>query len=195
MPKGYVIFTEAIKDQAGMKAYGRAAGESIAQGGATVLAVDSRPQVLEGEWHGEQTVVLEFESVEAAQCLVRLGGVRKGEAAAAGRGRHQCRDPLRLLDAAATSLNEPRSYRYQACATKLRPPSRPCARRAHGRVPHSTVMACSGQLPDGGANRVGELGGYLGRRHLGVAVVGQGEHLGAQRAADRVAAAAGRRRS
>jgi uncharacterized protein (DUF1330 family) len=67
MPKGYVIFTEAIKDRAAMDVYGRAAGPSIAEGGVTVLAVDRQPQVLEGEWHGDQTVVLEFESVEAAR--------------------------------------------------------------------------------------------------------------------------------
>ncbi|MET0726735.1 MAG: DUF1330 domain-containing protein [Acidimicrobiales bacterium] len=67
MPKGYLILTEAIKDRAGMDAYGRAAGPAMAQGGAAVLAVDPRPQVLEGEWHGDQTVVLEFPSVDAAR--------------------------------------------------------------------------------------------------------------------------------
>jgi uncharacterized protein (DUF1330 family) len=64
-PKGYVILTEEIKDPEGMKAYGRAAG--AAMGGVKVLAVDAKPQVLEGNWHGHQTVVLEFESVEDAQ--------------------------------------------------------------------------------------------------------------------------------
>ena len=29
--------------------------------------VDQQPQVLEGNWHGNQTVILEFESVEAAR--------------------------------------------------------------------------------------------------------------------------------
>ena len=65
MAKGYVILTEEIKDPEGMKAYGKAAG--AAMGGVKVLAVDAKPQVLEGNWHGHQTVVLEFESVEAAQ--------------------------------------------------------------------------------------------------------------------------------
>ncbi|XUL93396.1 DUF1330 domain-containing protein [Streptomyces galilaeus] len=67
MPKGYVILTESIKDPAGMDAYGRAAGPSIAEGGASVLVADGRPQLLEGEWHGDRTVVLEFDSVEAAR--------------------------------------------------------------------------------------------------------------------------------
>lgn len=67
MPKGYVILTEAIKDQAGMAEYGRAARVSMAQSGASVLALDSQPQVVEGEWHGDTTVVLEFASVEAAR--------------------------------------------------------------------------------------------------------------------------------
>ena len=67
MPKGYVIVTEAIKDQAGMAAYSRASGPSIVQSGASILAVDPQPEVLEGEWHGDRTVVLEFESVDAAR--------------------------------------------------------------------------------------------------------------------------------
>ena len=65
MPKGYVILTEAIKDPEGMKAYGRAAG--AAMGGVKILAVDTTPETIEGSWHGDQTVVLEFESVEAAR--------------------------------------------------------------------------------------------------------------------------------
>jgi uncharacterized protein (DUF1330 family) len=56
MPKGYVILTEAIKDPEGMKAYGKAAG--AAMGGV---------ETIEGTWHGDQTVVLEFESVDAAR--------------------------------------------------------------------------------------------------------------------------------
>jgi len=67
MPKAYVIFTEAVNDDAGMAAYGRAAASSMAGSGASVLAADPRPQVLEGEWHGDQTVVLEFASTEAAR--------------------------------------------------------------------------------------------------------------------------------
>jgi uncharacterized protein (DUF1330 family) len=64
-PKGYVILTEAIKDPDGMVAYGRAAGKAM--GGVTILSVDRKPQVIEGTWHGDQTVVLEFESVDAAR--------------------------------------------------------------------------------------------------------------------------------
>jgi uncharacterized protein (DUF1330 family) len=65
MPKGYIILTEAIKDPEGMKAYAQAAG--AAMGGVNILAVDTSPQVLEGNWHGDQTVVLEFDSVEDAR--------------------------------------------------------------------------------------------------------------------------------
>ncbi|WP_280332800.1 DUF1330 domain-containing protein [Nocardia wallacei] len=63
MPKAYVIFTEAIKDPDGMRAYAAAAAPAT---GVRALAVDSRPEVLEGQWHGDQTVILEFDSVEAA---------------------------------------------------------------------------------------------------------------------------------
>ena len=65
MPKGYVVLTEAIKDPEGMKAYGQAAG--AAMGGVNILAVDTAPNVVEGTWHGNQTVLLEFESVDAAR--------------------------------------------------------------------------------------------------------------------------------
>ena len=65
MPKGYIILTEDVKDPAGMAEYGKLA--SKAMGGSTLLSFDSKPEVLEGEWHGTQTVVLEFESVEAAR--------------------------------------------------------------------------------------------------------------------------------
>jgi uncharacterized protein (DUF1330 family) len=66
MSKGYVIFTETIHDREAMKAYSEAAGKALA-GGPKPLAVDQQPQVLEGEWPATQTVVLEFESVEAAR--------------------------------------------------------------------------------------------------------------------------------
>jgi uncharacterized protein (DUF1330 family) len=71
MPKGYVILTEAIRDLEGMKAYGKAAMPAMGQGGCTMLAVDRAPHVLEGDWHGDQTVVLEYES-EAYQKAAKL---------------------------------------------------------------------------------------------------------------------------
>ncbi len=66
MPKAYVLVTEAIHDPEGMAAYMKAAGPTIGTSGAGVCAVDQNVEVLEGEWHGNQTVMLEFESVEAA---------------------------------------------------------------------------------------------------------------------------------
>jgi uncharacterized protein (DUF1330 family) len=63
--KGYVILTEDIKDPAGMAEYGKLAMQAMA--GATILSVDLKPQVIEGSWHGSQTVVLEFDSVDAAR--------------------------------------------------------------------------------------------------------------------------------
>ncbi|MEU5755880.1 DUF1330 domain-containing protein [Streptomyces sp. NPDC047829] len=67
MPKGYVIMTEAIHDEESMAAYGAASAESMVEAGARVRVVDSNPQVLEGQWHGHRTVVVEFASVEAAR--------------------------------------------------------------------------------------------------------------------------------
>jgi len=70
--KGYVILTEAIKDPEGMKAYGKAAGGAMS--GAKILAVDTAPKTIEGTWHGDQTVVLEFESVDAARAWYESEG-------------------------------------------------------------------------------------------------------------------------
>ena len=65
MAKGYVIITEDIKDPAGMAEYGKLASQTMAN--ATVLAFGPPAETLEGQWHGTQTVLLEFESVEAAK--------------------------------------------------------------------------------------------------------------------------------
>jgi uncharacterized protein (DUF1330 family) len=65
MPKGYVIITEDIKDPAGMAEYGKLASQTM--GGAKVLAFGPAVETLEGQWHGTQTVLLEFESVDEAK--------------------------------------------------------------------------------------------------------------------------------
>ena len=67
MPKGYVVLTEVIHDPDGMNAYFQAAAPTMVESGATVLVVDQQPEVLEGEWPANQTIVLEFETVEAAR--------------------------------------------------------------------------------------------------------------------------------
>jgi uncharacterized protein (DUF1330 family) len=77
MPKGYVIVTEAIHDPEGMKAYARAAVPTIGESGGKAIVHDTTPQVIEGEWHGNQTVVLEFESVEAARAWYESEGYQK----------------------------------------------------------------------------------------------------------------------
>lgn len=65
MAKGYVIITEDIKDAAGMAEYGKLASQTM--GNAKVLAFGPAAETLEGQWHGTQTVLLEFESVEDAK--------------------------------------------------------------------------------------------------------------------------------
>lgn len=64
-PKGYVIITEEIKDPAGMAEYAKLASQTMAN--AKVLAFGPATETLEGQWHGTQTVLLEFESVDAAK--------------------------------------------------------------------------------------------------------------------------------
>jgi len=66
MAKGYVIVTEEVTDEEGMGAYSAKALPTILAAGANVLVVGPPDAVPEGEWHGNQTVVLEFESLQAA---------------------------------------------------------------------------------------------------------------------------------
>ena len=61
MPKAYILITEDVKDPAGMAEYAKLAGKAMA--GSTLLSFDQKPEVIEGEWHGTQTVMLEFELV------------------------------------------------------------------------------------------------------------------------------------
>lgn len=67
MPKGYVILTEAIHDRAGMDAYGATSMASLIEHDGRVLVVDEDVEVLEGEWHGTRTVIVEYDSVERAR--------------------------------------------------------------------------------------------------------------------------------
>ena len=67
MPKGYIIFTERVNDEAALGAYAGKALPTILQQGGKPIVVDRNYEVIEGEWHGEQTSILEFESVEAAK--------------------------------------------------------------------------------------------------------------------------------
>lgn len=66
MAKAYMIFTEDIHDPDKMNEYSSKAIPSLFSSGGKVLAASPTPSSLEGEWHGSQTVLLEFESEEAA---------------------------------------------------------------------------------------------------------------------------------
>lgn len=65
MAKGYIVVTEDIHDPEGFKRYAQAAAATMVEG-ISVLVMDPKPEVLEGQWVG-QTIILEFESVEAAR--------------------------------------------------------------------------------------------------------------------------------
>jgi uncharacterized protein (DUF1330 family) len=65
MPKAYILITEDVKDPAGMAEYGKLARQAMA--GATLLSFDTKAEVIEGTWHGTQTVLLEFDSEDAAR--------------------------------------------------------------------------------------------------------------------------------
>lgn len=67
MAKGYFIFTEDIHDQDGINAYGAKAIPTVLQSGGRPIVVDDNAEVIEGKWHGSRTVIIEFDSVEAAK--------------------------------------------------------------------------------------------------------------------------------
>jgi uncharacterized protein (DUF1330 family) len=67
MPKGYLIIQEDIHDPEGMLAYSKASGASLADFGGRPLVVDDDFDVLEGSWHGNRTIILEFDDVEKAR--------------------------------------------------------------------------------------------------------------------------------
>ncbi|MBE0616055.1 MAG: DUF1330 domain-containing protein [Burkholderiales bacterium] len=67
MAKGYAVFTETIGDQARYEGYVSRAVATITNAGGKIIVVDDNVSVLEGQWHGTRTVVLEFDSVSAAQ--------------------------------------------------------------------------------------------------------------------------------
>jgi len=67
MAKGYAVFTEVIRDQKTYEGYVQKAVTTIKNAGGSIIVVDDNVSILEGRWHGTRTVVLEFESVEAAR--------------------------------------------------------------------------------------------------------------------------------
>ena len=63
----YIIFTEDIHDAEAIQAYAAAAVPSVLQYGGVPRIASNATEVVEGEWHGQQTVMIEFESIEAAK--------------------------------------------------------------------------------------------------------------------------------
>lgn len=63
----YFIITEQIHDPAGMGEYAKAAAPTIAAHGGKVVVYDTATEAVEGQWHGNQTVVVQFDTVEAAR--------------------------------------------------------------------------------------------------------------------------------
>ena len=68
MPRGYVVMTEVIHDDAGMAAHGAVTYESLVEHGAKMLVVDGDYEVREGTWaEGSRLAIMEFESPEVAR--------------------------------------------------------------------------------------------------------------------------------
>jgi uncharacterized protein (DUF1330 family) len=56
----YFIAQVEIHDPAGYERYMREAGAAGVPPGMKLLAMDEKPTLLEGRWHGPKTIVLEF---------------------------------------------------------------------------------------------------------------------------------------
>lgn len=67
MAKSYVILTEAIHDREAMRAYEIASTAPLLAHGGRILVVDEDVRAVEGTWHGDRTVVVEFPTVEDAR--------------------------------------------------------------------------------------------------------------------------------
>lgn len=66
--KGYAIFVEEIVDwDRYLNEYLPAAGETVEKHGGTLTVWNSEPDVIEGEWDHNMTVVVEFPSTEDAR--------------------------------------------------------------------------------------------------------------------------------
>ena len=63
----YVIVETDVRDPARYERYEAAASASIAAAGGRYLARGGALAVLEGDWHPERLVVLEFDDLEAAK--------------------------------------------------------------------------------------------------------------------------------
>lgn len=61
----YFIAQVEIHDAEGYAAYMAAAGPTLADGSVKILALDEQPEVIEGEWFGPKTIVMEFDSEES----------------------------------------------------------------------------------------------------------------------------------
>lgn len=64
---GYVIADSKVHDPEAMKAYGAKVGETLKKYGGKVLIAGAPSDIKEGDWTPSRMVVLQFESVEAAQ--------------------------------------------------------------------------------------------------------------------------------
>ncbi|MEZ5557919.1 MAG: DUF1330 domain-containing protein [Pseudomonadales bacterium] len=63
----YFIAQYVVKDPQGYRAYGAAAGPTVAAHGGEVIAFDVAAETIEGQPPGPQTVIIKFDSVEQAK--------------------------------------------------------------------------------------------------------------------------------
>lgn len=77
MPKAYVLAQVTVNDPDEYKTYIRAAGRTLRDHGARVLAVTSEIETLDGGWQPGRMVVIEFDSKEQARAWYNSPGYRE----------------------------------------------------------------------------------------------------------------------
>ena len=75
MAKGYVIFAEKVNDADALNDYVQKAVPTVMQAGGRAVVFTPTVEVVEGEWPG-QTVIVEFDSVEAAKAWYNSDGYK-----------------------------------------------------------------------------------------------------------------------
>jgi len=66
---GYIVVNTIVSDPEQYKSYRELAAQAVERHGGRYLARGGEMGVLEGDWQPERLVILEFESLEAAQAF------------------------------------------------------------------------------------------------------------------------------
>ncbi|AVO50154.1 DUF1330 domain-containing protein [Melaminivora suipulveris] len=84
MPAGYVIASVTVTNPEQYEEYRKWSSEAMRVHGAEVCVRGGKVEVMEGDWNPGRTVILKFESFEAAKAFYDSPEYRKARAAREG---------------------------------------------------------------------------------------------------------------